>query len=63
MDNGTPRPVAVVAGAGRRQGIAASIVERLAHDGLDVVFSSWRPDDERMTWVPTRAPLARSPLR
>ena len=50
MDNRTPRPVAVVTGAGRRQGIAASIVERLAHDGFDVAFSSWRPYDERMTW-------------
>ncbi|HEY5874924.1 MAG TPA: SDR family NAD(P)-dependent oxidoreductase, partial [Ilumatobacteraceae bacterium] len=50
MDNRTPRPVAIVTGAGRRQGIAASIVERLAHDGFDLAFSSWRPYDERMTW-------------
>ena len=49
MDN-TPRPVAIVTGAGRRQGIAAAIVERLARDGFDVAFSSWRPYDERMTW-------------
>ena len=50
VDNRTPRPVAIVTGAGRRQGIAASIVERLAHDGFDLAFSSWRPYDERMTW-------------
>jgi 3-oxoacyl-[acyl-carrier protein] reductase len=48
----TPRPVAIVTGAGRRQGIAAAIVERLASDGFDVAFSSWRPYDERMTWGP-----------
>ena len=44
--------MAVVTGAGRRQGIAAAIVERLGRDGFDVAFSSWRPYDERMTWGP-----------
>ena len=52
MESTTPRPVAVVTGAGRRQGIAAAIVERLAADGFDVAFSSWRPYDERMDWGP-----------
>ncbi len=48
----TTRPVALVTGAGRRQGIACAIVERLAADGFDVAFSSWRPYDERMDWGP-----------
>jgi 3-oxoacyl-[acyl-carrier protein] reductase len=50
MENEMPRPVAIVTGAGRRQGIAAAIVERLARDGFDVAFSSWRAYDDRMTW-------------
>jgi 3-oxoacyl-[acyl-carrier protein] reductase len=50
MDPTSARPVAVVTGAGRRAGIAAAIVERLAGDGFDVAFSSWRTYDERMTW-------------
>ena len=50
MTGTASRPVAVVTGAGRRQGIAAAIVERLASDGFEVAFSSWRPYDERMDW-------------
>jgi len=44
------RPVALVTGAGRREGIAAAIVTRLAADGFDVAFSAWRPYDDRMDW-------------
>jgi 3-oxoacyl-[acyl-carrier protein] reductase len=47
--------VAVVTGAGRREGIAAAIVLRLARDGFDVSFSSWRRYDERMSWGPDPA--------
>lgn len=50
MDEPMSRPVAIVTGAGRREGIGAAIVERLARDGFDVAFTSWRAYDERMTW-------------
>jgi 3-oxoacyl-[acyl-carrier protein] reductase len=44
------RPVALVTGVGRRVGIGTAIVQRLAADGWDVGFASWRPYDERMPW-------------
>ncbi|MEU1843556.1 MULTISPECIES: SDR family oxidoreductase [Micromonospora] len=44
------RPVALVTGAGRNAGIAASVVLKLAQTGWDVGFTSWTPYDERMTW-------------
>jgi 3-oxoacyl-[acyl-carrier protein] reductase len=44
------RPVALVTGVGRRAGIGAAIVEKLARDGWDVGFTYWRPYDDRMEW-------------
>ena len=44
------RRVAIVTGVGRRAGIGAAIVERLAADGLDVGFTSWSAYDRRMPW-------------
>jgi 3-oxoacyl-[acyl-carrier protein] reductase len=42
--------VAIVTGAGRRQGIGAAVVLVLAADGADVFFTSWQPYDEAMAW-------------
>jgi 3-oxoacyl-[acyl-carrier protein] reductase len=48
----TNRPVALVTGVGRRAGIGAAIVERLAATGWNVAFTYWRNYDIRMPWGP-----------
>ncbi|MFJ8883864.1 SDR family oxidoreductase [Streptomyces sp. NPDC102402] len=49
MSAGT-RPTALVTGAGRSAGIAASVVLDLARAGWDVAFTYWTPYDARMEW-------------
>jgi 3-oxoacyl-[acyl-carrier protein] reductase len=44
------RPVALVTGAGRRQGIATAIAQRLAETGWDVAFTHLDSYDARMPW-------------
>lgn len=44
------RPLALVTGAGRTAGIAATIVTRLAESGWNVAFGHWPAYDERMPW-------------
>ncbi|QTE02424.1 SDR family oxidoreductase [Streptomyces cyanogenus] len=44
------RPLALVTGAGRSAGIAASVVLELARTGWDVAFTYWTPYDARMRW-------------
>ncbi|MGC0328418.1 3-oxoacyl-[acyl-carrier protein] reductase [Streptomyces sp. SAI-170] len=44
------RPVALVTGVGRRQGLGAAIVTRLAETGWDVAFTYWTPYDASMPW-------------
>ncbi|MGE6736871.1 SDR family oxidoreductase, partial [Streptomyces sp. NPDC059900] len=46
----TGRPLALVTGAGRSAGIAASVVLELARAGWDVAFTYWTPYDARMEW-------------
>ncbi|MFF7996126.1 SDR family oxidoreductase [Streptomyces sp. NPDC007917] len=47
---GAKRPLALVTGAGRREGIAAAVALGLAETGWDVAFSHWTPYDRRMPW-------------
>lgn len=42
--------IAVVTGAGRRQGIGAAICRALAAAGADIVFTHWQAYDDRMPW-------------
>ncbi|HEX4723655.1 MAG TPA: SDR family oxidoreductase [Pseudonocardiaceae bacterium] len=44
------RPLALVTGAGRTAGIAATVVTRLAESGWDVAFGHWPAYDARMPW-------------
>ncbi|MFG2454172.1 SDR family oxidoreductase [Streptomyces sp. NPDC048512] len=51
------RPLALVTGASRSAGIAASVVLDLARAGWDVAFTYWTPYDARMEWgVEAEAP-------
>ncbi len=47
---GARRPLALVTGAGRSAGIAASVILNLAGSGWDVAFTYWTPYDARMQW-------------
>jgi 3-oxoacyl-[acyl-carrier protein] reductase len=44
------RPLALITGAGRSAGIAASVVLSLARAGWDVAFTYWTSYDARMQW-------------
>jgi len=44
-DSPTPRPAALITGAGRLDSIGAGIVQRLAADGWNLALSFWRPLD------------------
>lgn len=46
------RPVAVVTGAGRPEGIASAVVRSLADDGWDVAFTVWGAYDDRVYGAP-----------
>jgi 3-oxoacyl-[acyl-carrier protein] reductase len=50
VNSGVSRPVALITGVGRRQGIGAAIVKALAEDGWDIGFTYWKPYDSRMPW-------------
>lgn len=45
-----PRPLALVTGASRRQGIAAAIVVRLARAGWDIAAARWPAYDAQRPW-------------
>ena len=40
------RPVALITGVGRPEGIGAGIARALARDGWDLALSRWQPADE-----------------
>ena len=42
--------IAIVTGAGRRQGIGAAICLALAQAGVDILFAHWSSYDSRMPW-------------
>jgi len=44
------RPIALVTGVGRRAGIAAGVVQRMAQDGWDIGATWWSAYDDRMPW-------------
>ncbi|WP_082468748.1 SDR family oxidoreductase [Sciscionella sediminilitoris] len=48
----SPRPVALVTGAGRTAGIGAGIAGALAAAGWDIAFTYWDAYDRRMPWGP-----------
>jgi 3-oxoacyl-[acyl-carrier protein] reductase len=50
MQSEGSRPVALVTGASRQQGIAAALAIRLARDGWDVATTAWPAYDARMPW-------------
>ena len=46
----TPRRLAIVTGASRRQGIGAAVCRALGQAGVDIFFTHWSPYDQRMPW-------------
>src|SRR3954470_16543435 len=52
----SPRPVALVTGAGGRTvNIGTAVARRLAETGWDVAFTYWRPYDNDKPWEPEPA--------
>ncbi len=46
----SPRRIAIVTGASRRQGIGAATCLALGQADIDIFFTHWSPYDQRMPW-------------
>ncbi len=54
----TDRPIAIVTGASRRQGIGAAICLALAERGHDIAFTHWQPYDRQMDYADDGGPAS-----
>src|SRR5215216_4215344 len=58
MTEDTKRPVALVTGASRRQGIGAATCIALAKNGHDIAFTYWQAYDRQMDYTDEGGPPA-----
>lgn len=56
MTEGPKRPVALVTGASRRQGIGAATCKALAEAGHDIAFTHWQAYDRQMDYADDDGP-------
>jgi 3-oxoacyl-[acyl-carrier protein] reductase len=52
------RPIAIVTGASRKQGIGTAICLALAKNGYDIAFTHWQPYDRQMDYADDGGPAS-----